>query len=407
MADALNILLCAEGARADAGGLGLVAVPHIARALAARGHHIVLDIFGPAIPGAEDFVMADAARAFRENSVAYAYPARGRYAFSHLGYLNVQEHAARADFVMLHSLYSFAVLSGYNGARRYKKKYGVWPHGVLAPFQRSVGQRKKKFYDVVFANRILQNASVLFYNAVGERDEAAPLQLRAPSVIIPHGIDLEPFAQLPARGAFREKYLGGFDGPLALYVGRLNAKKGLDLLIAALRQARVKHPALRLAIVGAGDPPEFAAQVQTWVRDANLQTAVVLPGLLMGDEKLRAFADADIFVLPSVAENFSFALFEAMGSRLPVVISETLNFAPQVARAQAGRVVAREASAFADALCELAAAPALRRDMGERGAQLAARYSWRTVGEQMERAIRALVADEPLPRDLVLGTTFA
>jgi glycosyltransferase involved in cell wall biosynthesis len=404
---ALRIVLCAEGARVEMGGVGLVAVPPIARALAARGHHVVLDMFGPPIPGAENFVTTDAARAFQENLVAFSFPARGRYAFSRDGSARVQSHVARADFVMLHSLYSFAVLSGYLGARRFHKSYGVWLHGVLAPFQRSVGRRKKVIYNALFAKSILENASVLFYSAPGERDEAAPLDLRAPSVIIPHGIDLELFTQLPARGAFRQKYLHGFDGPLAVYLGRLNAKKGLDLLVEAMHHARAKNPALRLAIVGAGDPPAFGAQVQTWVRDANLQDVIVMPGLMMGDEKLRALADADIFVLPSIAENFSFALFEAMAARVPVVISDTLNFAPQVQRAGAGRVVARHAHAFAGALSELSLAPDLRREMGERGAQLAARYSWNAVGEQMERVVYAVVENEPLPRDLVLGTTFA
>lgn len=391
----------------DAGGLGLVAVPHIARALAARGHRVVLDMFGPVIPGGEDLVTTDPARAFREPLAVYAYPARGRYAFSRAGYAEVMRHAGRADFVMLHSLYSFAVLSGYMGAQRHHKKYGVWLHGVLAPFQRSVGRSKKILYDALFADRILQQASVLFYNAVGERDEAGPSGQHTPSVIIPHGIEPGAFAQLPARGAFRREYLNGFDGPLVLYLGRLNAKKGLDLVVQAMREAHAKNPALRLAIVGAGDPPEFGAQVQAWVREANLQDVIVLPGLLMGDEKLRALADADLFVLASVAENFSFALFEAMAARVPVVISDTLNFAPQVQRAGAGRVVARNAVAFANALYELSVDPAARRAMGECGAELAGQYSWSAIGLQMERAVEALLENEPLPRDLVLGTTFA
>lgn len=403
----LRIVLCAEGARPDMGGLGLVAVPHIARALADLGHQVVMEIYGPVIPGAEDFTTTDPGRAFQDSLVAVTYPAHWRYEFAPLAVLPTLAHIARADFVMLHSLYSFAVLTGYAAACVHHKKYGLWPHGVLAPFQRSVGRSKKIFYDALFADRILHNASVLFYSAVGERDEAATLGVLAPSVIIPHGIELESFARLPARGAFRQKYLNEFDGPLAIYLGRLNAKKGLDLLVQAMREAHVKNPALRLAIVGAGDPPEFGAQVQAWVREAKLQDVIVMTGLLMGDDKLRVLADADFFVLPSIAENFSFALFEAMASRLPVVISDTLNFAPQVQRAGAGRVVARNAPAIASALYELSVNPTARHEMGERGAQLAANYSWGAVGLHMERAVRALLENEPLPRDLVLGTTFA
>lgn len=399
----MNILMVSEGARLDMGGLGLVAVPQIARALAALGHHVTLEMFGPVIPGAESFATTDPNAAFTKNLVAITYPARGRYAMAPAALPALRSHIARADFVMLHSLYSFAVLGGYASARLSRKKYGIWPHGVLAPFQRTVSAGRKAMYDRMVARQILDHAAVIFYNAPGERDEARDLHLQAPSVIIPHGIDLEPFAHLPPRGAFRQQYLNGFDGPLLLYLSRLNAKKGLDILVQAMQQVHARVPDARLAIVGSGDPPEFAAQVETWVRDAGLQDVVTLPGLLVGETKLAALADADIFVLPSQQENFSFAMFEAMASRVPVVISDTFNFAPEVARYRAGCVVPRTADAFAVALLELLASPAERARLGEGGAQLAARYSWTAVGKQMERAIEAVVSNQPLPRDLVIG----
>lgn len=399
----MNLVLLSEGARIEMGGLGLVAVPQIARALAHLGHHVVVETFGPLIPGSEAFATADPRAAFQENLVAISYPAKGRYAFSPSAVPSVWEHIGRADFVMLHSLYSFAVLTGYAAARLHGKKYGVWPHGVLAPFQRTVSQRRKALYDKFSANHILNGASVIFYSALGERDEAASLQLQAPSVIIPHGIEMDDFAHLPARGAFRDKYLNGFCGPLALYLGRLNAKKGLEILVAAMHQLRTQTPDLKLALVGAGDPPEFAEQVATWIREAGLQEQILLPGLVMGKAKLAALADADIFVLPSQQENFSFAMFEAMASHLPVVISDTLNFAPEVVRYNAGRVVERTADAFANALAELSASRTLREQMGICGAQLAEHYSWNAVGKQMERAIEAVVSNHALPRDLILG----
>lgn len=399
----MKIVLVAEGARLDMGGLGLVAVPPIARALAALGHSVTLEIFGPVIPGAQEFATRDPSRAFRLSLIAITYPARSRYAFAPLAVPSLNSHIARADFVMLHSLYSFAVLSGYLAARLHGKKYGLWPHGVLAPFQRTVSAGRKAVYDALIAKPILDHASVIFYNAVGEREEAAPLHLAAPSVIIPHGIDLAPFARMPRRGAFRAKYLGGFQGILLSYLGRLNAKKGLDTLVEAMRRVHATTPEARLAIVGAGDPPEFAARVQTWIEDAGLQDTIIMPGLQMGDAKLQVLSDTDIFVLPSQQENFSFAMFEAMAARIPVVISDTLNFAPEVERFKAGRVVERSPGAFARALCELSASPNLRMRMGEGGALLAVRYSWEAAGKQIGRALEAVVANQPLPRDLVLG----
>lgn len=403
----MNLVLMAEGARIEMGGVGLVAVPPIGQALARLGHRVTVEIFGPVIPGAEEFATTNPDAAFQENLAAILYPARGRYALSLAAVPHVWKHVRRADFVMLHSLYSFAVLTGYCAARVQGKKYGLWPHGVLAPFQRTVSPGRKALYDRFLTNRILNQASVIFYNALGERAEAASLQLQAPSVIIPHGIDTEPFAHLPARGAFRLKYFPGFEGPLVLYLGRLNAKKGLEILVQTMQQLRVKLPTARLAIVGAGDPPEFAVQLAGRIRDAGLTDCIAMPGLLMGDAKLAALADADIFVLPSRQENFSFAMFEAMASKIPVVVSDTLNFAPEVERFRAGLVVARNADAFADALVELSASRAMRQQLGEGGARLAERYTWSAVGKQMERVIEAIVSNQALPRDLVLGQALS
>ncbi len=401
----MNIVLVSEGARLEMGGIGLVAVPNIARTLADLGHLVTLEIFGPPIPGSEPFATHDPALAFQKNLVAITYPARGRYALSAAAVPQVWQHVARADFVMLHSLYSFAVLTGYISARGHTKKYGVWSHGVLAPFQRTVSPKRKAIYAALFANRILNDASVIFYNAIGEREEAAELHLRAPSVIIPHGIEMEDFAQLPARGAFRHNYLNGFQGPLILYLGRLNAKKGLDLLIDAMARVRETLPEARLALVGSGDPAEFTARVQQWIQEKNLTQCVIMPGLVTGRAKLEALADADVFALASYAENFSFALFEAMASRLPVVISDTLNFAPHVQLHHAGIVVPRQANAFARALVSVLENERARREMGRNGAQLAREYSWRAMGTQLERAIQAVVSNQALPGDLVLQQT--
>lgn len=135
-----------------------------------------------------------------------------------------------------------------------------------------------------------------------------------------------------------------------LYLGRLNAKKGLDVLIQAVARVARHVPDVRLAIAGAGDPPAFAEKVQRWLSESGLSERAVMTGLLTHDEKRSAFADADVFMLPSHAENFAFAMFEAMASRLPVIVAESLNFAAQVAAYGAGLVVPRTVEAFAAAI---------------------------------------------------------
>ncbi len=113
-----------------------------------------------------------------------------------------------------------------------------------------------------------------------------------------------------------------------------------------------------------------------WLAASPAKANIVLTGLIDEAEKLQAFADADVFVLPSEAENFGFAIFEAMASRLPVVVSDTLNYATAIRSCQAGLTPPRNRESFADAIEAVLRDPDRARQMGaERVRRWAAEYS--------------------------------
>lgn len=400
----LKVLGFCEGARADTGGIGLIGVPLIHQALARRGHRDALAVGGRPMPSAEGMIRTSIQDTLVSKAVervgVVSFPAVGRWCFSPSLAQAAHASVPHVDFVTLHSLYSFPVLAGYALAKRFRKPFGLWPHGVLAPAQRKVGSTKKGIYDALIAGRMLRDAAVLFYSAEGEREEARALKLSAPSVVIPHGIDTEQFANLPARGFFRRKYLAGHQGPLVLYLGRLNTKKGLDLLIGAMAIVLRDIPDARLAIAGGGHPRAFTSQVRSWIRKAGIEAATALTGPLDQHAKLTAFADCDVFVLPSAAENFGFAMFEAMAGAKAVVCSDTLNYAHEVRKAKAGVVVDRTTEAFAAGIKRVLFDAEARERMGWNGQALAATYSWDVCGRMVETTIQCLLTGEPFPSEL-------
>ena len=403
----MNVIGFVEGARAESGGFGLIGVPRIHDSLANRGHHDVLAIGGMAIPSAKAFLCNDVGAILRSPAPTavgvITFPAWGRWQLAPTLISNLNRYIPNIDFITLHSLYSFPVLAGYFLAKRHHKPYGLWPHGVLAPFQRRVHWRRKWLYDRVIARRILKEAKVLFFSAPGEREEVQSLKLSTPSVIIPHGIDTREYIHLPPRGHFRNRYFGGHTGPLVLYLGRLNAKKGLDLLVESISKVLPKIPNVRLAIVGGADPPKFTDQLKNQLENLHIADQTILPGPLSRQEKFEAFADADVFVMPSHAENFAFAMFEAMASRIPVVISSTLNFAHEVERYSAGIVVNRDPSSFANAIVGLLQeSEVTRHQIGENGQRLAQNFSWEACGEKVEQTIQCILQGKPLPVELAL-----
>lgn len=245
---------------------------------------------------------------------------------------------------------------------------------------------------------------MVVYTAKGEYEETLPLHLTAPAALIPLGIHTQDYASLPPRGQFRARFLSGYSGPIVLYLGRLNAKKGLDLLAEAMKRVLARRPEARLVIVGGGDPPSFTATVREWIRACDLEAQTILTGPITDiEQKKQVFADADVFVLPSHAENFGFAMFEAMASRVPVVISDTLNYAAEVSRYEAGLVVPRDPQEIAVAIMRLLDDSHLRQYMGENGLRLARAYSWDVTSEKLERAFNNILQGQPIPTELDLN----
>jgi glycosyltransferase involved in cell wall biosynthesis len=409
----MRIMGFVEGAMTNKGGVGLVGVPGFLCGTAARGHQVALVVGGPPIFGREHLLTAtlDDALVRKEGAGTFgmvAFRSLQQWAFAPSILWRARRYVRSADFVSLHSLYSFPVFAGYLLARWYKKPYAFWPHGVLAAFQTTVSAGKKGLYDRLIARRIVQNANLVIYAAKGEGEEAqqayvvAAGDTRPRSVIVPDGFDPTPYEFLPPRGEFRKKYLGGHTGPFVLFLARLNAKKGLKVLCQAMGEVIKKRPDARLVIVGPADPAAFEGQVRDWVRENGIESQTVLTGKVDFPTKLQAFADADIYVLPSEAENFGFSVFEAMACRIPVVVSKNLYYGAEITSSRAGIALDRDPGLFAAAIIELLADPHMRASMGENGFLMARRYSLEETARKLETSLDCILHNRPLPAEVVL-----
>jgi glycosyltransferase involved in cell wall biosynthesis len=170
---------------------------------------------------------------------------------------------------------------------------------------------------------------------------------------------------------------------LILFLGRINFKKGLDLLARAYGQIARQNSKVHLAIVGP-DNEGYMRQVQAWLAEECVLDRVTFTGMLLGRDKLAAFVDADVFVLPSYTENFGIAVLEAMACGLPVVISNKVNIWREIACADAGLVVNCDVGELVKALLGSMDDAERLKKQGLNGKELVQeKFTWDLAAKQM------------------------
>lgn len=170
------------------------------------------------------------------------------------------------------------------------------------------------------------------------------------------------------------------DGCNLLFVGRLEARKGIDTLFAALPELAMRFPALTVTLAGDDSIPTSHGQTyrEAFERSAAgvlLAGRVRFLGKIDDRELLRCYAECDILVAPSRFESFGLTLVEAMMFGKPVVASDVGGMRRIVEHGGSGYLVpVDDAAALASAIAQLIGDPELRTVFGKRGRELYEAY---------------------------------
>ncbi len=271
------------------------------------------------------------------------------------------------DVIYIVAIWNYPIAIAAHYCRRYKKPYIISPRGLLYPYATGRKAWKKWPYYQLITKRDLEGAAAIHYTTRDELERChLALGLKNTAVVIPNGIDLCEFKDLPSKEKLRQRYPTLKDKKVILFLGRINWKKGLDILIEAYSVLTKKRNDVHLLITG-NDEAGYIRKVKKWVRGYGIKQQVTFTGMLTGKEKLEAYAGSDIFVLPSYSENFAIATVEAMACGLPVIISNQVGIYKEVSGAEAGIVIETDAQQLAGAIENLLDNPGLCKKMGENG----------------------------------------
>lgn len=371
----------------------VVAVVESARALGDRGVETTVVATDLALPawtkGQRPATPADLPAGAEAVKVVLARAGRPyRLAYSPTLLRDLRERAHGQDVVHIHSLYLFPQFAAGLAARAAGTPYIVSPRGALDPWLRRRGRLRKRAMDVVWQRRLLERAALLH---VTTEDEARLIRDVAPDVprrVVPNGIFWSRFQNLPDSDEFRRRYLEGHTGRAVLSLGRLTAKKGLDILVEAFGRIASRFPDTVLVLAGPDDGESPALRRQA--AELGIAERVFFTGMLLGEDKLAALEAADVWALPSHTENFGIAVVEAMAAGVAVVVSPAVNLSPDIAASNAGLVVPAEPGAFAAEISELLDDAERRRALGESGRLFSRAYDWSEVAARLEDMYRSV-----------------
>ncbi len=300
----------------------------------------------------------------------------------------LRDTVARFDVVHVHSLYQFPASVAAFHCRRQQVPYVIRPHGTLDPFIFRHHRARKWIYESLCERRNLAGAAAVHFTSEDEKHLAQGLGLQFESVVIPLGVAADELAiPVPQLCSLWPETSGK---RVILYLGRLNFKKGLDILSCAFGEIARTRSDVHLLLAGP-DHEGYGKRVKRWLAAEGVLDRVTLCGMLTGTAKQAALRGASIFVLPSYSENFGIAVVEAMAAGLPVVISNKVNIWREVEEAGAGIVVDPQPHATAEALTALLEHPQRALAMGARGRKLARdRFSWQSAGAALVELYRAI-----------------
>jgi len=202
------------------------------------------------------------------------------------------------DVVHIHSLYLYPQYAASREAARKGVPYVVSPHGALDPWLRRRGRLQKALVELAWQRRMLSRAAGLHFTSEDEALLAGDVARGVPRIVVPLGIRWTDYQSLPSAAAFRARHIGGAEGPVVLTLGRLTAKKGLDVLVRAFAIAARRSPDALLVIAGPDDEG-LKPRLRVLAAEEGVADRLVFTGMLHGKEKLAALAATDVWALPS------------------------------------------------------------------------------------------------------------
>ena len=246
-------------------------------------------------------------------------------------------------------------------------------------------------YNKFIGNNIISNANGHIAISRNEIPQFEPYNVAADKItVIPNGINPEDLKSSDVDN-FRRKF--GLNGsPFILFVGRLNAIKGPDLLLHAF--CNIKDKLQNYHLVFVGPDGGMLSELKKKSEDMKIVNRVHFTGYLGGEEKSSAYCVASLLAIPSRQEAMSIVVLEAGIMGTPVLLTDQCGF-DEVERIGGGKVVNNTVEGLQNGLLEILKNTDKLKSMGSNlNKHVIANYTWEKIINKYIELYRQLLGNK-------------
>lgn len=279
-------------------------------------------------------------------------------------WLEAEADSGRVDLIHNHSLWMMPNVYSGRACRKGRCRLVVSPRGTLSAWALGRSALQKKIFWHFLQAPALREAACFHATAESEFEDIRRFGFRQPICILPNGIDV-PRLEETQNGGRRQ----------LLFLGRIHPIKGIDILLRAWQAVEHRFPDWDLVVAGP-DNGAYLTAMQALAAQLRLERVVFL-GPLFGEEKLRAYRAASLFVLPTHSENFGITVAEALAAGTPAIVTRGAPWAGLEEQGAGWWIEIGVTPLIACLERALSASPQRLREMGRVGHEWMKRdYSW-------------------------------
>lgn len=307
---------------------------------------------------------------------------------------NLYSKALKYDVIHIHALWSPFLHKVSKWASK-NQIPTVWsPHGMLTPWAMRNKWWKKYPAWWLYQRRDLAKANLLHVTAGSEEEDVRRLGLKNPVVVVPLGVAIDCRVERVERADGKK---------ILLFVSRVQRKKGLLNLVRAWAKLKYDYSAQSIypsllnewvvRIVGP-DQDNHTAELKLLCNELGVEKDFEFVGPVYGEDLLREYAAADIFVLPTYSENFGSVVIEALSHAVPVICTKGAPW-KELETHKCGWWIDIGVEPLSAALNKsLSLSDIERREMGKRGRRLVEdKYTWDAVVNNIVDGYKEILND--------------